>query len=62
MDATENGRFNENGTSEKHTPPLRPPRPHPVRQYVARVASLDVEEYPKWDLTVSSVIYLRNSF
>ncbi|CAD5123639.1 DgyrCDS11967 [Dimorphilus gyrociliatus] len=29
----------------------RPQRsPHPVKKYVERVASLDIEEYPQWDL------------
>ena len=27
-----------------------------VRQYVQRVASQDQEEFPQWDLTVSSII------
>ncbi len=27
--------------------------PHPVRKYIERVASKDLEEYPEWDLSVS---------
>jgi len=35
-------------------------RSHPVRLYVERVASQDIEDYPEWDLTVRTRRFLTS--
>lgn len=36
--------------------------PHPIRKYVEKVASQDLDDYPDWDLTVMSSRLISTSY